>query len=72
MERGGSMDSQRINFFRAFLLAALMLPLMVFAIGCSVICGIFERRLGVDLWSRLGLPASDGGVCETIDSIVQS
>lgn len=71
MERGGSMDSRRFNFFRTFLLAALMLPLMILAAGCSLVCGIFERRLGLDLWSGLGLPVSDPDVCETIDSIAQ-
>jgi len=71
MERGGSMNGQRFNFFRSILLAALMLPLMIMAAGCSLVCGIFERRLGVDLWSRLGLPASDQDDRETIDSIAR-
>ncbi|MBB3595721.1 hypothetical protein FHX08_006138 [Rhizobium sp. BK529] len=65
------MDGQRFNFFRAFLLAALMLPLMIMAAGYSLICGIFERRLGVDLWAGLGLPASDQDDREIIDSITR-
>ncbi|QWW71913.1 hypothetical protein [Rhizobium sp. WYJ-E13] len=62
------MDGQRFNFFRAFLLAAVMLPFMLVTVGYSLICGVFERRLGVDLW--LGL-VSDPDDSETIDSIAR-
>lgn len=65
------MDSQRFNSFRAFLLAALMLPFLILVVGCSLICGIFERRWSLDFWSGLGLPVIDSDYCETIDSIMR-